>query len=526
MPWLFRHLAILALAALSAAPAFAQESIWHYAPYEMRVWLAMAPAAELNAAMEERILRGLRERAEATALAPWTLSAEPAPEELHGSLLAGLEWMTVERLAPGEKPEEPAPPLPSTAALSTGSGASSEPPATLLPAESAAEEATPASPPPDYSSVLEAHDKLLLVRIAPDRGGFLIEVRELDCRTRQWSETLVRRAAHASLLPLETFQAIEAVFRPVARIERAKGNSATVRLRAGGLVEDEQSPAHVADNSVLIPVVRFNDRYGKPRPNGVQIAPWTFLTCQERVGPGRFECELTAGAATPLTGRTSSRVDKYGLLARPRSDKTDVVILAQPVRREDPDQKEPLAGYEVHERLPAAEELTFVGRTDWRGLVEIPKADRPLRVLYVKNGGRVLSKFPVVPGLEPRLEVRVMNDDRRLEVEGFVTGIQSRVMDLVVAREVLALRIRKRIEEKKLDEAAALMNDLRTLPDREQVQAELNREEAQYRLLPVDRRTKSYIDKLFSDARALISKFLDPGLIDKVDQELRQARSG
>ena len=38
-----------------------------------------------------------------------------------------------------------------------------------------------------------------------------------------------------------------------------------------------------------------------------------------------------AGAATPLTGRTSSRVDKYGLLARPRFEKTDVIILAQPV---------------------------------------------------------------------------------------------------------------------------------------------------------------------------------------------------
>lgn len=521
----FAILGLVACAAWGAAPVVAQEPIWHYSPYQIRIWLALAPSPELNAAVQDRILRGLHERAEAVALAPWTVQAEPSPAPARDSMLAGLEWLSLEVLSPGEKKEETpeAAPL-STPTLLTGSAESSGA-AALLPLNGGVAQAVP-SPPPDYSDVLEANDKLVLVHIAPKLGGFAVEARELDCRTRQWSEVITRHAAHAALLPLESFRAVEEVFRPVARIESAKGKSATVRVRAGGLVQHEENPAYVPDDAVFLPVVRFNDRYGKPRPNGIQVAPWTFLVCQEHTGAGRLACELVAGVATPLSGRSSSRIEKYGLMIRPQREATDMIVLAQPVTREEQEEKQPLAGYEVYERLPDAEGLEFVGRSDWRGLVEIGKTDRPLRVLYVKNGGRILSRFPIVPGWQSRVEVRVMNDDRRLEVEGFVSGMQSRITDLVVAREVLALRIRKRIQDKNFAEADALMREMRAFPTRDQVQADLNREEARQRLLPTDRRTKAQIDKLFSDTRAMINKYLDSTLVERLSRELNQARAG
>jgi hypothetical protein len=298
------------------------------------------------------------------------------------------------------------------------------------------------------------------------------------------------------------------------------------------LIESPESPAYLPDKTVLLPVVRFNDRRGLPRENGIQIAPWSFLAPQERVAAGRVECELAAGVSAALGGRSSSRIEKYGLAAPVRHDKTEVIVRSRPARN-DPEPPQPLSGYEVHERLPGAQELTFVARTDWRGAVEIGKTAQPVRMLYVKNGGRVLSKFPVVPGLTPVVEVNVMNDDRRLEVEGFVNAMQSRIMDLVVAREVLAVRIRKRIADakldratadKKLDEATALLAELRALPTRDQVQAQLDQEAARQRNFPTDPATQQRINAHFGEARALISKYLEPTLILTLERELRQAK--
>jgi hypothetical protein len=376
----------------------------------------------------------------------------------------------------------------------------------------------------DFTDLIEKHDKLTVLRIAPDGGGFVIEARELDCRTRQWSEVVVRRAGHVSLVPNEAFRAVEEVFRPLARIERAKGTAVTIRLRAGGLTEDPASPAQLPEKSVLIPVVRLNDRSGLPRENGIQIVPWAYLTPKSRVGAGRLQCELFSGTAANLGGRSSSRTEKLALLAPIRRETTEMIVHERPASPNATEPTPTLAGYEVHERLPGAEELTFVGRTDWRGMVEIARTDHPVRVLYVKNGKRVLAKFPVAPGIEPRVDVNVMNDDRRLEVEGFVAGMQGKIMDLVVAREVLALRIRKRIEENKITEAEALMNEMRLLPSRDQMQAELDQEAARQRLLPADRATKAAIDKLFAETRALISKYLNPTLVQTLSQELTQAQ--
>jgi hypothetical protein len=531
MPTVVRILAFLfTAAALGAAPAAAQEKIWHYSPYQMRVWVALAPAAELNEALERQILRTLVERAEAVALAPWTLTSEPAPGPMRGAMLAGLEWMTVEQLSPPpEKNDQPSSSsVPSTAALSAGASSTPSEAADLpLPGGADIPEipASPAPPRPDYTELLETHDKLTLVRVAPDRGGFLVEARELDCRTRQWSAVFTRRAPHAALIALEAFRAVEEAFRPVARIEQVKGNAVTVRLRAGGLVETPESPAHLPEGTVLLPVVRLNDRHGRPRENGIQIASWAYIVPKETIGAGRLSGELVAGVATPLGARSSSRMEKYGLAAPVRHEKTEVILRARPLSRTDTEPP-PLASYEVHERLPGAEELTFVARSDWRGLVEIEKTEHPIRVLYVKNGSRILSKFPVVPGLVPRVEVNVMNDDRRLEVEGFVSGLQSRIMDLIVAREVMALRIRNRIRDGKLDEAEELMKEFRLLPTRDQVQAELNREEARQRSLPTDRATKALIDKLFNETRGLITKHLEPTLAQTLERELVAARSG
>ena len=109
-------------------------------------------------------------------------------------------------------------------------------------------------------------------------------------------------------------------------------------------------------------------------------------------------------------------------------------------------------GYDIYSRRPGVEVSEFIGRTDWRGLLQIdPDEESPVRVLYVKNGSRLLGKLPVIPGQMLELTAPIRNDDGRLEAEGVVLGLKENLIDLVARREVLSSRIRARIEDGKLE---------------------------------------------------------------------------
>lgn len=161
----------------------------------------------------------------------------------------------------------------------------------------------------------------------------------------------------------------------------------------------------------------------------------------------------------------------------------------------------------------------FLGRSDWRGMVEVPPGDFPVRLVYVKNGGRLLARLPIVPGLEPLLQVDLMNDDLRLEAEAFIAGVRSKIMDLVARRAVLSARIRGRIQENKLAEAEEMMAELRGLESRRDISGMLDQQ--QQRFATVDRVMQRKIDILFSDTRELIGKFLKDDDVDKLAQEIR-----
>ncbi|MCO6455792.1 MAG: hypothetical protein J5I93_10895, partial [Pirellulaceae bacterium] len=161
----------------------------------------------------------------------------------------------------------------------------------------------------------------------------------------------------------------------------------------------------------------------------------------------------------------------------------------------------------------------FLGRSDWRGMVEVPSGDFPVRLVYVKNGGRLLARLPIVPGLEPQMQVDLMNDDLRLEAEAFIAGVRSKIMDLVARRAVLSARIRGRIQENKLSEAEEMMAELRGLESRRDISGMLDQQ--QQRFSTVDRVMQRKIDILFSDTRELIAKFLKDDDVDKLAQEIR-----
>ena len=72
------------------------------------------------------------------------------------------------------------------------------------------------------------------------------------------------------------------------------------------------------------------------------------------------------------------------------------------------------------------------------------RGDGRLQLLYVKNGKQLLARLPVLPGQSESLLAALVDDDRRLQAEGLVIALQSRALDLVARREILAARFRAR----------------------------------------------------------------------------------
>jgi hypothetical protein len=483
-------LGVLALL-VCAAPATAQP--WEYSPYTIRAWLSWVPSGEWDSTVENELVATLRNRSDIEIGAPWTLVVESPPEQLRSSVGQFIDRITVDDVA------------------------------------AAAETAL-------------TDDKIMLLSLSANSREYVVRARELDCRTRSWGPTIERRLRNPSMLGSTAFRAMVAAFAPVTRIESGSGKTAIVRLRGGGLILENNSPVYVAEGDVLLPVIRNNDRYGKPIPGKIDEVPWTLLqvTGRTRANTNVLDCNVHSGMRSPIRGRVSARKERYALGVRVTDDQTQLVIHGKTRSRDAP--PIPLAGLEVYSKIPAVEppkEQTaeearaaersnppeFMGYTDWRGALTIDAPEGPLRVLYIKNGGQLLARLPMVPGFRDVQIAEVPDDNPRLQAEGYIKGLSGEIMDLVAQRQIIAARIRKRIEEGNLDEAEGLLEEFRALPSRNDMQRLLDQQMA--RQVPSNYMSvQARIDKLYGETRGMLGKYLDPNLGNKLMQELRLARRG
>ena len=133
----------------------------------------------------------------------------------------------------------------------------------------------------------------------------------------------------------------------------------------------------------------------------------------------------------------------------------------------------------------------------------------------------MLARVPIVPGFEPEVTAAVTEDDPRLLAEGFVKGLQAKVMDLMARRELYKVRFHRHLEKKELDKAKAVLDQYRQLETRSDLLSLLDRQ--QQRITAPDKPTQARIDKLFADCRQVLLKFLDPATVNQLSAELSGA---
>jgi hypothetical protein len=168
--------------------------------------------------------------------------------------------------------------------------------------------------------------------------------------------------------------------------------------------------------------------------------------------------------------------------------------------------------------------MDFVGRTDWDGRIDIPKSDLAMRLLYVKNGGAVLARLPVVPGQSDLEVADLFGDDQRLRAEAYIRGTQNAIVDLVAIRQLFAARIHLRLKAGQLKEAKDLLETLRNEPTYEKIAGDMGR-----KLLLLKGRNsgeQSKIDRMFAQTREMLVKNISPALIRELEEAVMAAEKG
>ncbi len=249
------------------------------------------------------------------------------------------------------------------------------------------------------------------------------------------------------------------------------------------------------------------------------IVPTSISTMKGRY-PSMAQMNFFAGRAGGLAGRPNKRIFRIALRARRFGESTTLRLHAQ----REPDF--PLIGYEIYDKHMGTGEMTFVGRTDWNGRLEVEKQGSPLHLLYVKNGGAILARLPLVPGLNEHAVADLSGDDMRLEAEAYIRGVQNAITDLVAIRELLAARIRLRLRKGDMKEAAELQFALHEQPNRDRLSDDMEKKLTMYMNSPGAKNPsqRSKIDAMFNQTREFLAKQITSDKIREVDADVILAK--
>lgn len=455
-------LALAVAVAWCARSARAQAVVWEWTPYRVQILLALDQVPELTDRLAGELEQGVIDRIDALVGAAWQAAAVRPEAPLRRAMLRDLEAVSIDSL------------------------------------------------PPDSLQC----DKVFLLVVRRQPAGYQVVARELDVRTRTLGTPVRLRAGQPAVLRDALFDAMRRAFSPLAMVEEAEGQRATLRLRAAGFRLRDENAARVAPGTIFRPIVRYNQRDGTPKR--ITPLPWTYLVV-EKVAGSQLDCRLYSGLRSALTGRRRGRVERLALAVTPPQRATQLVLKSRTTEHRL------LEDYEVYTQVPGQTTTQLLGRTDRFGSLAIPPARQGLRILFVKSGSQLLARLPIVAGLEPRLEATIVDDHQRLAAEGFIIGAQERLVDVVTRRAVLMARIRGQLKAGRPQQADKLVVELYALQTRAQMTRYLDVEhKKRYSDDPLIQRR---IDALFENTRKLAVQYLDPAPVDQVAQEVRQALS-
>jgi hypothetical protein len=429
-------LVLTSLMAFSPAQSsFGQETkIWEFSPYEVQIWISHDPAVavpeNLQAQFSERMIVEL----ERVYRAAWNASAAPTPRQLLRSVSRQLPLLTTNELSGNEyvlvvsansDETKTVRTFQAAADSITSINASTE---TMAVLQAAAQEhaigadsttakllsklvvepggdqaiinglkseklsagllprqlatgidktrVVPAQFPWQSDTYLKRYDKIFFVNVAMDGDEYTLSVRELDCPMLHFGPLFNDRSLTWDEMPRRASSLIQRAFAPVARVEAAESNAAELRHKAGGLIVDDpehKNPARISVGDVMYPIIRRDDRNGNP--SILQVLNFTYCAVTESDGV-KMKANVYAYSGGPgLQGRQNRRTQRMLLRVRPAVENSELQIVVRGYP------EKPQSGCFLYSKDFLTDQFKFLGRTDWRGRLQIHAPQEPVHVL-------------------------------------------------------------------------------------------------------------------------------------------------
>jgi hypothetical protein len=460
-------LALIAFAAFCSPPrlSLADDRGWDFAPYRVKALVALDVPGGLAEKLAGELPRYLEERVEASLGRGWTFESQLATGVLRHSVLANLR-----SASPGD--------------------------------------------PAEFSS---SGDKLLLLAIEAKPDGFQLTAREFDHYIQRWGMPIRRESRQCRMLAEQLFALAEHAVAPLARFELDPKNEKQVVLhaRGAGLFSDRVGEPWAKPGDIFQPFLRRTTRGGQLAENGILAVPWTYVDTVSVDGP-TLTGLVYSGNRRPFGARRQGRVEQVAVGLR--ADPGETVLRLQSRTNAN----KPLVGYETYSKKPGEEATTRIGASDAAGKLTLRPGAQRIQTLFIKHGGQLLAKLPVVPGAEYEIAVPLPDDDMRLEAEARLASMREELVDVVARRNILMARARHKIEQKEFDAAQELIRAVDQLPGQSQFNLTLST--ASRLLRSDDPQIQRRIDQLFQATQTVLSQYLDSRPISDLRAELREAQ--
>ena len=522
--------------------ALKQQS-WVFQPYDVRIWLAIEDSPRLASIDRNMLYAEIKQLIQGWVPYGWRTTISEPPQEILADAINNARDLSMQDITLLYEPPKEDPNVvkikeeAETATDDVESVQAEEEDAVTADSEESTEDAEVEVDPFAYlikPNLLKQADKLYVVSIRDNGRDIVLEAVGFDCNGRVRVEDAVRELRNVADTAHNCFDAIKEIFRPVAKITFnavTDGKQAGLQLRSAVLVNPElnpDSPLIIGNDSVFRPVVRRNDREGFPLIGGIIEVVWTYIYVQQTKPYGVLEGEMISTFSSirnPVGSRPNSRTEKYGLLVPVRHENTLLKIAANDLEDYQ------LEGYNVFVRNAKSSidaddnPIDPVGQTDWRGAIPIEIGPTTLRIIYVKNGERVLARLPFVPGAFEEIDAFLPNDDVRLEYEAFFAGIMNSILDITVQRKVLETRINIKLKNGEITDAEKIFKEeLMSLRSRKDIEDVLNEKENQkINNKRLNGTVLRKIDDMFARTNGLIKTYLSEDIRSTVEKAIKDA---
>lgn len=289
-------------------------------------------------------------------------------------------------------------------------------------------------------------DYVVLLLLERASGGSRVRGRGWHRPRSSWGPTVERRVARPQHWNRAAFQALVRAAAPVARVSEIAENQVRLRPQAAGLAVRDPQLIEFREGAVAVLARETAESDG-----GAPLR-WTYLVV-EKLDAATATCRVVSRYQDPLAA-VGSGPGWIALQLPPGAGTTQLQLATED------NQTAVLAGCEVYAQTGGTGEERLLGQVDASGRFDAT-AGYGVQLLAVRTAGATLVTFPLVPGLERELRIRLSCPGWQVELQSAAAEFDRQLLEAVTRKQILLARATHRSQTGREAEGKSLLEQAR-----------------------------------------------------------------